>query len=162
MTNRCLLLLVALICTLAATTTAKKLAVPYELSGKVYCDTCRFGFETNITTYISGAVVELQCNDKSDSRLVFSNRTTTDENGKFTFHVCEDHGDQYCDVVLISSPWPHCKVIDHVRRRSRVIVTDLNGITSYLRHANNLGVFQDYTFPECSALYKLYFQSDDI
>ncbi|XP_057528879.1 pollen-specific protein C13-like [Amaranthus tricolor] len=162
MTKLWLPVLFVVVSTIAATTVAKKLAVPYQLSGKVYCDTCRFGFETNITTYIPGAVVQLQCNDKSNTRLVFSNTTKTDENGKFTFQVYEDHGDQYCDVVLISSPWPHCKIIDQVRKRSRVIVTNLNGISTYLRHANNLGVFQDYALPQCAALYRYFFHSDDI
>ncbi|KMT08822.1 hypothetical protein BVRB_6g135460 [Beta vulgaris subsp. vulgaris] len=162
MMKRGLLLLIALMSIFAATTVAKKLRQPYELTGKVYCDTCRFGFETNVTFYISGATVQLQCNDKSDSKLVFTNTTTTDKNGRFTFQVCEDHGDQYCDVVLLKSPLPHCKIIDRVRSHSRVIVTDLNGIISRRRHANNLGVFQDYALPVCGDLYKYYFHSDDI
>lgn len=54
MMKRGLLLLIALMSIFAATTVAKKLRQPYELTGKVYCDTCRFGFETNVTFYISG------------------------------------------------------------------------------------------------------------
>ncbi|XP_021752639.1 protein DOWNSTREAM OF FLC-like [Chenopodium quinoa] len=160
MTKLGLLLLVAL-ATLAATTVA--LDTPYQLSGRVYCDTCHFGFETNVTRYIPGAEVHLECKDeKSDTKLVFRNATKTNEKGRFTFHVGEDHGDQYCDVVLVKSPWPHCKNIDPVRGRSRVIITDLNGIRSFRRHANNMGFFQDYVFPVCSDLYKFYFHSDDM
>lgn len=106
--------------------------------------------------------MELQCDDKSGSRLVFRNTTTTDEHGRFTFQVCEDHGDQYCDVVLVKSPWPHCNKIDRVRGRSRVIVTDFNGMRSYRRHANNMGFFQEYALPVCGDLYQYYFHSDDI
>ncbi|KAL2906008.1 Protein DOWNSTREAM OF FLC [Bienertia sinuspersici] len=161
MTKSSLLVLLALASLFVAMTVAKKLARPYELCGRVYCDTCRFGFETNVTTYINGATVQLECNDKSDSRLVFTNTTTTDENGMFKFIVDRDHRDQCCEVVLLKSPWPHCKVIDKVRSHSEVIITDLNGISSYIRHANNLGVFQDYALPVCAELYKYYFPDPD-
>jgi hypothetical protein len=38
---------------LADTTVATKTA-DYVVQGRVYCDTCRAGFETNVTEYIKG------------------------------------------------------------------------------------------------------------
>ena len=45
---------------LAVTTVAHKLAKPYCVTGKVYCDTCRFGFETTYSPYIPSTYMLLK------------------------------------------------------------------------------------------------------
>ena len=102
----------------------------------------------------------LECKDKSATKVVYSQTVTTDSNGAFEFEVYEDHGEQVCDVVLIQSPWAHCKILDKGRYRSRVIVTDSNGIVSNHRYANNLGFVQKDALPVCQQLRKFFFHSD--
>ncbi|KAE8701126.1 Detected protein of unknown function [Hibiscus syriacus] len=45
---------------------------PFQIFGKVYCDTCRAGFETIKCSYIPGARVEIKCYDRTTLRLKFS------------------------------------------------------------------------------------------
>ncbi|KAM1597747.1 hypothetical protein PS2_032617 [Malus domestica] len=45
---------------------------------KVYCDTCRAGYETKVITYIAGAKVRLECRDKSGMALVYTKEGTID------------------------------------------------------------------------------------
>lgn len=48
-----LLAFMALFCTFASVALVN--AVPdFVVEGRVYCDTCRAGFETNVTEYIAG------------------------------------------------------------------------------------------------------------
>jgi len=105
---------------------------------------------------MTGATVELQCRDRSDARLVYSARTKTNKKGTYKFVVKTDHGDQYCDVVLVASPWSHCRTPDPGRSRSRVIVTNYSDIFAYQRFANALGFFQDQALLLCPELLKYY------
>ncbi|KAK9713440.1 hypothetical protein RND81_06G027100 [Saponaria officinalis] len=155
------LLFLAIVSVFATTVVGENLPEPYKVTGKVYCDTCRCGFETNVTTYIHGAIVELQCYDKSHTTIVFRNETVTTVGGQFTFVVSQDHGDQYCDAVLKWSPLKRCKIVDPGRDRARVIVTNSNGIKSYRRYANNMGFFADKALPICGKLLKYYLHFDD-
>ncbi|GAB4847305.1 hypothetical protein Ancab_026349 [Ancistrocladus abbreviatus] len=160
-TGKLLLALVAL-SALAATGVANRpLPHQYTVEGKVYCDTCRCGFETSATVYIPGAKVRLECRGREDLRLMYSVNGETDSNGKFLIHVDEDHQEQICDVVLVSSPWGNCRTADPGRSSTRVIVTNNNGIRSYKRFANNMGFLRDHALPLCGELLKYYLQSDD-
>lgn len=51
--SRVVLVLLAL-CVLPALVSAKIVGKPFHVQGRVYCDTCRCGFETSATTYIAG------------------------------------------------------------------------------------------------------------
>ncbi|KAJ0939972.1 putative allergen Ole e 1 [Helianthus annuus] len=47
---------------------SRPMSRPYVLQGRVYCDTCRAGFETSATTYIpdeSGGVQRLEWNART-------------------------------------------------------------------------------------------------
>lgn len=50
------LVILMLLCVLPAIATARFLhhQKPFVVQGRVYCDTCRAGFETSATTYIPG------------------------------------------------------------------------------------------------------------
>ncbi|GKA97420.1 protein downstream of FLC [Tanacetum coccineum] len=182
---------------------------PYVLQGRVYCDTCRAGFETSATTYIPkynvlngseheaaqyfsidtdgsggqfkiqlwtgehplcrkllvetmfctslamfvgvGAKVRVECKDKKQ-KVIFTKEGTTDATGTYYIHVNEDHGDETCDVVLVSSPLGDCKTADPGRDRARVVLTSYNGIVSDSRFANAMGFMKDDIMSGCTML----------
>ncbi|CAN1121770.1 Protein DOWNSTREAM OF FLC [Linum perenne] len=136
----------------AALTTAKFVGKPFVIRGSVYCDTCRCGFETNKTTYIPGATIAVKCIDRDTMQLRYSDETTTDKDGAYEITVEDDHGDQICETVLVSSPWGYCKVPDPGRSHSQVIVTRSNGAISNLHFANAMGFLKDQAEDGCTEL----------
>ncbi|KAM1271416.1 hypothetical protein ACFX2J_032235 [Malus domestica] len=65
----------------------------FTVEGKVYCDTCRAGYESKAITYIAGAKVRLECRDKSNMALVYTKEGTTDSAGCYKIPVANDHLD---------------------------------------------------------------------
>ncbi|KAJ0454210.1 putative pollen allergen Ole e 1 family [Helianthus annuus] len=56
------LLVIFALCLLPALSIAATLTdSPFRLKGRVYCDTCRAGFETSVTKYLAGLYLHL-CN----------------------------------------------------------------------------------------------------
>ncbi|KAG8043246.1 hypothetical protein GUJ93_ZPchr0849g2958 [Zizania palustris] len=53
-------------------------------AGRVWCDTCRAGFETPASTYIAGAKVMVECKSKSTGTKIFSFEGQTDHTGTYT------------------------------------------------------------------------------
>ncbi|CAN1814255.1 Protein DOWNSTREAM OF FLC [Linum perenne] len=125
---------------------------PFVIQGAVYCDTCRCGFETNKTTYIPGATVAIKCKDRKTLQPRYSNDATTDNNGKYLIAVEDDHGDQICESVLVSSPLEYCNVPDPGRSYSEVILTRSNGAISNLHFANAMGFLKDEAEDGCTEL----------
>ncbi|CAN1224866.1 Protein DOWNSTREAM OF FLC [Linum perenne] len=141
----------------AALTTAKFVGKPFVIRGSVYCDTCRCGFETNKTTYIPGFLFFLFLllffpSSVDTMQLRYSDETTTDKDGAYEITVEDDHGDQICETVLVSSPWGYCKVPDPGRSHSQVIVTRSNGAISNLHFANAMGFLKDQAEDGCTEL----------
>ncbi|KAJ0087102.1 pollen-specific protein C13-like [Pistacia vera] len=134
---------------------------PFEVQGRVYCDACRAGFETSAISYIAGAKVRVECSDRKSMQLVYSKEATTDSTGTYKIPVNEDHEDQCCDAILVSSPQTDCKVVSPGRDRARVILTDSNGIASRLRYANSLGFMKDKALSGCAQILKQYQEEDD-
>ncbi|KVI07311.1 protein DOWNSTREAM OF FLC-like [Cynara cardunculus var. scolymus] len=125
---------------------------PFRLEGRVYCDTCRAGFETSATTYIPRATVRVECKDK-EQKLLYSMDGTTDSTGTYHILVNEEHGaDEICDVVLVSSPMGGCMTADPSRNRARVVLTSYNGIVSDKRFANAMGFMRDEIMSGCTTL----------
>ncbi|KAI8014079.1 Pollen-specific protein C13 [Camellia lanceoleosa] len=94
-----------ILCMLPALVSANRpVANPLIVEGRVYCDTCRAGYETNATTPIPGTKVKIECKDRDTHKLLYSTDGTTDSTGKYTIMIKEDHGDQLCDAMLVSSP----------------------------------------------------------
>lgn len=75
--------------------------------------------------------------------------------------VKEDHEDQLCDAVLVSSPLNDCSSADPGRDRSRVILTRYNGMTSDTRFANALGFVKDQPMSECNMVLQQYQELDN-
>ncbi|XP_076958991.1 pollen-specific protein C13-like [Bidens hawaiensis] len=154
-------LIVALCVLLPALISASRpMSRPYVLQGRVYCDTCRAGFETSATTYIPRAKVRVECKDKTQ-KLLYTAEGTTDATGTYYIKVNEDHGDETCDVVLVSSPMGDCKTADPGRDRARVVLTSYNGIVSDTRFANAMGFMKDEVMSGCTTLLQSLMEEED-
>ncbi|XP_019416646.1 PREDICTED: protein DOWNSTREAM OF FLC [Lupinus angustifolius] len=139
-------------------TTAK-----YHVKGCVYCDTCRAGFETNVTTYIEGARVGIRCIDRTNKKVVFYTEGETNHKGIYHIEVENDHHDNLCQTVLVSSPLHWCSTPDPGRNRSSIVLTHYkNGILNYLHYANAMGFLKDEPLPVCYQLLKYYLSDSDI
>ena len=156
-----LMLLVALFVLPAIVTAIRPAANPMIVRGRVFCDPCRAGFETPATTYIRGAKVKLECKDKDTMELLYNTEGKTDATGTYTIMVKEDHKDQICDAVLVSSPQTDCASAAPGRERARVILTRYNGIASDQRFANSMGFMKEQVLSGCSQLLKQYQEYDD-
>ncbi|OAY23327.1 protein DOWNSTREAM OF FLC [Manihot esculenta] len=150
------LLLLALVVLPALVSAARPARNPFELEGRVYCDTCRAGYETAKTTYIAGAKVRVECKDRKTMDLVYSKEGTTDSTGTYKIYIDEDHQDQLCDAMLIRSPIKDCNSPSSGRDRARVILTGYNGIASNKRFANAMGFMKDEAISGCTELLRQY------
>ncbi|KAL6984195.1 hypothetical protein U1Q18_017572 [Sarracenia purpurea var. burkii] len=103
-------------------------------------------------TYQTGAKVRVECKDRETQTLLYSIDTTTDSTGTYKLAVKEDHEDQLCDAVLVSSPQSDCASADPGRDRARVILTRNNGIVSNNRFANAMGFMRDQPLSGCQQL----------
>nr|AAF16869.1 allergen-like protein BRSn20 [Sambucus nigra] len=155
-----LILLVAL-SFLPLLTSARLIGNPFLLKGSVYCDTCRAGFETDATKYLHGARVRIECKDRDTLRLTYSDEAVTDSKGKYSVLVSDDHGDQMCDAILVSSPDPECAVPDKGRDRACVILTRSNGMTSDERFANAMGFLKNEPMAGCTQILQKYQLNED-
>ncbi|KAK4264893.1 hypothetical protein QN277_026012 [Acacia crassicarpa] len=153
-------LLALCLCTLIPFSTSEPR--PFSVIGRVYCDTCRAGFETYATTYIAGARVRVVCKERESLAIVYTKEGVTDSTGTYNILVEQDHGDQICEVMFVSSPVADCKVPDPGRSRSSIVVTRTdNGIVNDVHHANALGCHKDVPLPNCYEILK-YYLSDEV
>ncbi|MCL7041452.1 hypothetical protein MKW94_028632 [Papaver nudicaule] len=152
------LILLALCVLPALLVEAVPLKVPYQVTGRVYCDTCHLGCEHPLVTYIPGAIVKIECKDDNDYQINYSRQGVTDKDGKFTIEVREDHKDDFCFAVLVSSPKTNCKKIVPGLDRVTAILTNDNGLqeTSPYRFVNSMGFEHDVRGPRCKGLELMY------
>ncbi|KAF7829915.1 protein DOWNSTREAM OF FLC-like [Senna tora] len=135
---------------------------PFLVQGRVYCDTCRAGFETPATTYISGAEVIVECRDRVNTdKVVYTKKGKTDSTGTYRIAVKEDHADQICNAKLVSSPQIGCDKAAPGREEARVILTRNNGIASDDRYANALGYMKDEAESGCAEVLQQYQMFDE-
>ncbi|XP_030453317.1 protein DOWNSTREAM OF FLC [Syzygium oleosum] len=151
-----LAVLLALCLLPAIAAAARPTRTPLTVTGKVYCDTCQAGFETPASTYIAGAKVKVECKDRTSMKPLYSQEATTDSTGTYKMFVSEDHLDQLCDAMLVSSPQPNCQKPAAGRDRARVILTRYNGIASDDRFANNMGFVIDQPLSGCAQVLQQY------
>ncbi|XP_031486317.1 pollen-specific protein C13-like [Nymphaea colorata] len=128
----------------------------FVVQGRVYCDTCRFGFETKATTYIAGAKVRVECRDRATGQLTYGIAGVTDATGTYRIPVEEERPDEICEAILISSPQPGCTELEKGRERASILLTSNSGISSPTRYANSLGFIKDTPLPVCTQLSQLY------
>ncbi|KAK9134323.1 hypothetical protein Syun_013653 [Stephania yunnanensis] len=152
---------------------ARPVKNPFIVHGKVFCDTCRAGFETYATTYVPGiasfllclpcfgAKVRVECRDSKSLQVVYNIDGVTDSTGTYQIQVADDHGDQLCESVLLSSPERDCATIQPGRDRARVILTNNNGIVSNYRYANSLGFVKDAPLAGCEQVLKQYQEHEE-
>ncbi|KAL6006983.1 hypothetical protein ACLOJK_032479 [Asimina triloba] len=133
----------------------------FQVQGTVYCDTCRAGFVTIKTTYISGAKVKIECSNRTTHKITYQGEGQTDGNGSYTMTVPGDHEDDVCEVILVSSPMEGCTEIKKPLNRARIMLTYNNGISTDFRYANALGFMKDKPLDGCSDLLAKYVLSDE-
>ncbi|RWR84068.1 pollen-specific protein [Cinnamomum micranthum f. kanehirae] len=146
---------------LPALVIARPMKSSFIVQGRVYCDTCRAGFQTSASTYIPGARVRLECRERESMEMTYSIDGMTDQRGTYKIPVPDDHENEICEMVLVSSPQMECATVVHHADRARVALTHNNGIVSDTRYANNLGFLKDAPMVGCSQLLKKYQEYDD-
>ncbi|KAL4579763.1 hypothetical protein LXL04_015928 [Taraxacum kok-saghyz] len=154
------LLVLFTICLLPALLTATAINNTFSLKGRVYCDTCRCGFENTATKYLAGAKVRVECRDRNSLGLRYTMNAVTDATGTYHIEVNKDHGDQKCECTLVGSPDPECAEPNIGRHRATVILTSNNGMNYGARYANAMGFLKKTALPGCTELIKSYFPAD--
>ncbi|KAI3506449.1 hypothetical protein L1887_28808 [Cichorium endivia] len=154
------LLVIFALCLLPALSAATLTGNPFRLKGRVYCDTCRAGFETSATTYLAGAKVRVECRDRNSLNLRYTMEAVTDATGTYHLDVNSDHGDQKCECALLSSPDHECAEPNYGRHRATVILTANNGMKYGARYANAMGFLKKTPLGGCTQLIKSYFPED--
>ncbi|KAK8946834.1 Pollen-specific protein C13 [Platanthera zijinensis] len=150
-----LLPIFAAVCLLAGAAIAAD--VEFQVEGRVYCDNCRAGFITNITEYIEGATVRLQCTHFPDDKVEHSVEAVTGAGGYYTIVVPNDHEEEVCYVQLVKSPRADCGEIGDVEgEKARILLTENSGQADHRRYANSLGFLKDTALPVCPELLKAY------
>ncbi|XP_061336590.1 protein DOWNSTREAM OF FLC-like [Gastrolobium bilobum] len=129
----------------------------FHVKGSVYCDTCRAGFETNVTFYIEGARVGIRCQDRKTMDITFYTEGVTDSTGTYDIVIKNDQYDHICRSVLVSSPLPWCNTPDRGRDTSSIVLTHYeNGVVNNLHYANAMGYLKDEPLTQCPGLLKYY------
>ncbi|KAF3321865.1 pollen-specific protein C13-like protein [Carex littledalei] len=165
-----LLAFMALCCTFASVLLVNAMEISVE--GRVYCDTCRAGFVTNVTEYIPGAKVRLECihykggdsqveNQVDSDEIEFTIDGVTDNTGKYYFKAQDGHEKDTCYVVLVESPRPDCKEIIPGRDRARFLLSSDAGMPGNKRFPNDLGYLKDKPLDICGSIMKQYNTEED-
>ncbi|KAI3954069.1 hypothetical protein MKW98_017893 [Papaver atlanticum] len=121
----------------------------FHVEGKIYCDTCRCGFETRVSEPIKGAKVGLECKNREGGHVTFTGEGETDASGTYSIAVNGDHEEDVCEVITKESPVEDCNVPVQGRSRGRVAITGNNGIPSPVRYVNSLGFLKKEPLSEC-------------
>ena len=99
----------------------------------------------------------VQCKDRRSLERVYRKEGFTDPTGTYMILVEQDHEDQICECLLVSSPVGDCKTADPGRSRSTIVLTHTqNGLVSPLQYANNMGFLRDSPLPGCHSLLEYY------
>ncbi|KAF8667009.1 hypothetical protein HU200_053180 [Digitaria exilis] len=129
----------------------------FIVTGRVYCDNCRAGFETNVSHNIAGATVQMECRHFETQQLHDKAEATTDAGGWYRMDIGQDHQEEICEVMLLKSPEPDCAEIERFRDRSRVPLTRNNGMEqNSVRYANPIAFFRKDPLPSCGEILRAY------
>ncbi|KAF3441033.1 hypothetical protein FNV43_RR19319 [Rhamnella rubrinervis] len=134
---------------------------PFHIQGRVYCDTCRFGFETEAITHIEAATVELQCINRTNLQVMYSAKAKTDSKGTYDFVVEKDQQDQMCNCNLVHSPEEECREESPGRNKATALLTADNGVVNKFHKVNSMGFFKKQALPICKTLRAKYFASEE-
>ncbi|KAI4981804.1 hypothetical protein ZWY2020_022296 [Hordeum vulgare] len=163
---RASLLLAAVLCALAASSATASRGLhlhptQFVVRGRVWCDTCRAGFETPASTFIAGAKVRVECKSRSTGAQTCSFEGHTDHTGTYNIPVDDEHEQELCESVLVSSPDTACAKAVAGRERAPVFLNNNNGVASNVRLANALGFEKDTPLAACAQILKMYEEVDD-
>ncbi|KAF6997768.1 hypothetical protein CFC21_013953 [Triticum aestivum] len=129
----------------------------FIVTGRVYCDPCRAGFETNVSKNVEGATVAMDCRPFGGGESKLKAEATTDNKGWYKIEIDQDHQDEICEVVLTKSPDPSCAEIEEFRDRARVPLTSNNGMKQQgTRFANPIAFFPKEPRKECGGILQAY------
>ncbi|XP_022734577.1 anther-specific protein LAT52-like [Durio zibethinus] len=127
----------------------------FFVEGKVYCDTCRVEFETRLSEPIKGAIVKLECRNRTiDGSITYSHEAVTDESGKYSIQAKGDHEEEICEVRVTKSPRADCNEFMESWNKARVVLTKKDGILDPRRFANGLGFLKKEAVPGCAEVLK--------
>ena len=124
------------------------------VEGKVYCDTCRVQFQTPISEYIANATVTLLCRNRMTELVSVEIEAVTDESGKYTIKVDNDHADSICEVHLTNSPREDCSEVTAELNAARILLTNDVGVVGPVRYANALGFMRKEALKNCAQVLK--------
>ncbi|KAL6874686.1 hypothetical protein ACP4OV_013351 [Aristida adscensionis] len=129
----------------------------FTVTGRVYCDPCRAGFETNVSYPVSGATVKVECRPFGGSQETMKATSTTDKLGWYKVEIDQDHQEEICEVVLIKSTDAACSEIEEFRDRARVPLTSNNGIKQQgVRYGNPIAFFPKEPRKDCGGILQAY------
>ncbi|XP_047058376.1 major pollen allergen Lol p 11 [Lolium rigidum] len=129
----------------------------FVVTGRVYCDPCRAGFETNVSHNVEGATVAVDCRPFNGGESKLKAEATTDKNGWYKIEIDQDHQEEICEVVLAKSPDKSCSEIEEFRDRARVPLTSNNGIKQQgIRYANPIAFFRKEPLKDCGGILQAY------
>ncbi|CAM8889524.1 unnamed protein product [Rhodiola kirilowii] len=118
------------------------------VEGKVYCDTCRVGFETKLTEYLADAKVGLECRNRETGELTYAEEGVTDATGTYRIEVSGDHEEDICEVKTVKSPRKDCNEIA-AWDKAMVVITKHNGAITPVRFANSIGFTKKIAVDGC-------------
>ena len=127
----------------------------FFVEGEVYCDTCRAGFVTNVTTPIQGAKVRLECRHfmTAAGTVERSAEGLTDAAGNYKIELKDNRGsEEVCAVRLISSPVPGCGEVEKGRDSAPVTLVAGAGLATKVRRASSLGFLKTEPLPNCGKI----------
>ncbi|CAI9763461.1 unnamed protein product [Fraxinus pennsylvanica] len=155
------LLVFSAICLLPVIASAARIMDnPLFVKGRVYCDTCRCGFETSATKY-QGASVKLECRTRDTAQVTYMVESVTDSTGSYNILVQDDREDEVCEAVLVKSSDPECNIPSSGRDHARVILTRNNGMNSNARFANAMGFLKNEPLASCPQVLQKYQETED-
>lgn len=103
----------------------------------------------------------MECKDRKTAELLYSKEGKTDSTGTYKIFVTEDHEDQFCDAILVSSPQTDCKTAAPGRDRARAILTGYNGMASNNRFINSMGFMKEEALSGCADILRLYQEDEE-
>ncbi|XP_078154606.1 pollen-specific protein C13-like [Carex rostrata] len=131
-------------------------AMEFTVESRVYCDTCRAGFETSVTEFIPGVKVRLECEHYTSHHIEVLDEGVTDNTGTYRLKGQDGHEEDKCSVVLVESPRPDCKEISPGRDRAPAVLSTDTGMPGDKRFPNHLGYLKDKPLDVCGSVMKQY------
>ncbi|XP_059663980.1 anther-specific protein LAT52-like [Cornus florida] len=122
----------------------------FTIEGKVYCDPCRVQFITKLSKLLEGAEVILECRNAETGNVTYSVKGISGKDGNYTLKAEGDHGDEICEMAVVSSPQPDTcgEAMDEV---APVTLTDIES-NSDIRYANYIGFMKKDPDAECTQM----------